>query len=413
MIFHYHLFDMRDGWASLSRRPLRSLLSSLGIGIGVTALIAMLSIGEGAKKSALDKIASLGTDALRIENNSQAAFTGRNSLANISKGLVVADAEYLAEWLGTRGNVGAYVRRENVTISREGRSVVATVLGVSAGWFEAEKVQLQSGRSVNQGDITLRENVCVAGSRITTILGTAPGSSIMLQRFPSNLVGVLAPKGRLLTEGTGLSALDFDNTVILPIFSLQAIFPGKDEARLDGLVITLNDSDEASILSIGAQVEEILLVRHKGVEDYSLVIPLNLLKEARDSQRLFSLIMGTIAGLSLLVGGIGVMNVMLANIAEQTREIGLRMAVGASRSRIANLYLWNSFLLTMTGGIWGMAAGVILALFIQKYAGWDVAFSSFSLIVAPLSALITGIVFGVHPAVRAASLQPASALRDS
>jgi len=413
MIFQHYLVDMRDGWASLFRRPLRSLLSSLGIGIGVTALIAMLSIGEGAKKSALDKIASLGTDTLRLENRSGAVFAGSDNLANISKGLVVADAEYLSEWLGTRGQVGAYVRKDNVIISKGDQSVVGTVLGVSEDWFKAEKAVLQSGRSVDRGDVISRENICVAGNNIAAALGSGSASSIILQRFPSTLVGVLAPKGRLLTEGTGLSALDFDNTVILPISSLQFIYPGEHMDRLDGMVIRLHDSDEHFILAIAGQIEEILLIRHQNVKDFSLVSPLNLLREARASQRLFSLVMGTIAGLSLLVGGIGVMNVMLANIAEQTRETGLRMAVGAPRSRIAGLFLWNSFLLTMTGGVWGMVSGVMVALFIERYAGWEIGFSTFSLIAAPLAAMVTGIVFGVYPALRAASLQPAMALRDT
>jgi putative ABC transport system permease protein len=160
---------------------------------------------------------------------------------------------------------------------------------------------------------------------------------------------------------------------MLPISSVHLLPPAQEIDQLDGIVVVLDDRDEKSILAIAEQIKEILLVRHRGVRDFSMVVPINLLKEARESQKLFSLIMGTIAGLSLLVGGIGVMNVMLANIAEQTREIGLRMAVGASRNRIANLYLWNSILLTVSGGLWGLASGTILALAIQKYGGWDVA----------------------------------------
>jgi len=413
MIFHYLFLDIKDAWGNLSRRPLRSLLSSLGIGIGVTALIAMLSISEGAKKSALDKIASLGINTLRIENISGSALIDRSSLANISRGLVAADAEYLAEWLGTRGSVGAYVRKDNVPISKGEKSVVGTVLGVTASWFKAENIHLQSGRMLNEDDIFSQENLSMTGDTITSTLELEPGSVIMLHHFPSITAGTLAPRGRLLTEGTGLSALDFDSTVILPISSIQLIRPDMVKDQLDGMVIALNDTDQEHILNIAGQIEEILFAGHHGVADYSLVIPLSLLKEARESQELFSFIMSTIAGLSLLVGGIGVMNVMLANIAEQTREIGLRIAVGASKIRIANLYLWNSILLTLFGGVWGVVSGVILALSIQKYGGWDVAFSSFSLIVAPLSAVVTGIIFGVHPAIRAASLQPALALRDS
>ncbi len=414
MIYRHQTLDIQDAWGSLLRRPLRSLLSSLGIGIGVTALIAMLSIGEGARKNALDKIASLGTNTLRVENSTQAAFVAHDeSLANISKGLTTGDEQYLSEWLGTRGLLGSYIRKDNVLISKGNRSVVGTVMGVSYQWFQAEMVRVNSGRILNQGDVTLHENICVVGNSIASLLGVHPTSSIRLQQYPTTVVGVLSAKGRLLTEGTGLSSIDFDNTIIMPITSVPFVNSNEPLNHLDGMVLALFDRREDVILEIAQQIESIFSISHRGVDDVTLVVPINLLREARESQRLFSLIMGTIAGLSLLVGGIGVMNVMLANIAEQTREIGLRMAVGASRSRIATLYLWNSILLTMSGAVWGLVCGMVVALVIQKYAGWSVGFSSFSLVFAPLSAIITGIVFGVHPAIRAASLQPAVALRDS
>ncbi|MDH3452665.1 MAG: FtsX-like permease family protein, partial [Gammaproteobacteria bacterium] len=141
--------------------------------------------------------------------------------------------------------------------------------------------------------------------------------------------------------------------------------------------------------------------------------PYALLNEARDTQILFQLVMGAIAGLSLLVGGIGVMNVMLSNVAEQTREIGLRMAVGATRARIISLYLCHASLLCLAGGVVGLGLGVAAALLVQVYAGWAVAFSALGLSLGPLSAVTAGLVFGLHPALRAAALNPALALRES
>lgn len=412
-IIRNNILDMKDAYASLSRRPLRSILSSLGIGIGVTALITMLSIGEGAKKTALDKIESLGTNTLRIERLNRSVQAHQGSFDNISKGLNRNDGKYLANWLGKRGDVGEYVRKDNVIFSHGQRSIMGTVLGVSSTWFAAEKAQVQSGRQLSVSDSLYQDNVCVIGSNIATSLGVGLSTPILLHNQPSTIVGVFSPKGRLLTEGTGLSSLDFDNTVVLPLTVLQLIAPEKEKDQLDGMVVILNEPGENNLLAIADQVEQILYSQHRGVADYSIVTPLSLLREVRENQKIFSLIMTTIAGLSLLVGGIGVMNVMLADITEQTREIGLRMAVGASKARIACLYLWNSVLLTLTGAMWGMVNGLLLALLIQHYAGWDIAFSSFSLVAAPLSALLTGIFFGLHPAIRAASLQPAAALRNS
>ncbi len=406
------LLDITDAWKNLFRRPLRSLLSGLGIGIGVTALIAMLSISEGAKKVAFQKISSMGINTLRVEPLPSKSLQGGSSI-NLSRGLNHEDRVQLGQWLGTRGEVGAYVREDNVLVRAGSKTVTATVLGVSAGWFGAERLTVERGRFIDDGDIAYRGNSCVIGNALASALQVDLLATIQLGHYPTTVVGVAAPRGRLLTEGTGLSTLDFDRSVILPISSMPFAKSAAGQVLLDGLVISLDDSQEGTILAIAEQVKQLLSRNHRNVDDFNIVVPVTLLREAWESQKVFSFVMGAIAGLSLLVGGIGVMNVMLANISEQTREIGLRMAVGASRGRIISLYLWNSILLTMSGCLWGMVTGVLLALVIEHVAGWEVVFSTFSLIVAPLSAMLTGIVFGLHPARRAASLDPALALRDS
>lgn len=410
MLPQQFLLDIEDALKNLRRRPLRSLLSSLGIGIGVTALIAMLSISEGAKKAAFEKISSMGINTLRVEAS---GLRHNDSAINLSQGLSQEDNIHIGQWLGSRGTVGAYVRKDNVLVRAGSRTVVATVLGVTSGWFAAERLTIEKGRPIDDGDIAYRGNSCVIGSSVASALQSDILATVQLDHYPSTVVGVAVPRGRLLTEGTGLSTLDFDSTVILPISSMPFAKNVAGRVRLDGLVISLAAAQEAAILSIADQVKQLLARNHRNVEDFTIVVPVTLLREAWESQKVFSIIMGAIAGLSLLVGGIGVMNVMLANIAEQTREIGLRMALGAPKGRIVSLYLWNSILLTMSGGLWGVLTGVLLALGIEKVADWPVVFSTFSLVVAPLSAIATGIVFGLHPARRAASLEPALALRDS
>lgn len=412
MSFYVLLQDILDAGKSLIRRPLRSLLSSLGIGIGVTALIAMLSISEGAKQSALRKIRSLGTGTLRVEHSQMTAIDER-SFTNLSQGIVQEDVEHLAQWLGSRGKVGAYVKRDNLRVKAGSKSSGATVLGVNAEWFGAENVRLARGRFLDRTDIKAGSNFCVIGSRLASELQVGIGGTIQHGGFPTIIVGILQPKGRLLTEGTGLSAFDFDRIVVLPVSTVLMEEQPARRLIYDGLVITLNDEREVSVQRSAVQIQSMLFASHRRVENFIVVVPVTLLKKAQESQKVFSLVMGTIAGLSLIVGGIGVMNVMLANIAEQTREIGLRMAVGASRRRIIWLYIWHSVLLTLSGGLWGIITGVLFALIIERYAGWDMVFSTFSLIVAPLSAILAGVIFGVHPAIRAASFNPAIALRET
>lgn len=412
MIFHPLILDLQDAWRNLFRRPLRSLLSGLGIGIGVAALIAMLSITEGAKRAAFVKFSSLGLQTLRVEAIS-AKSEGGESTVNLSQGLIHEDGAQLAEWLGARGKVGLFIRRDNVRISVGNKTLVATVLGVNAGWFAAEALSATRGRILNEKDVAYQHNYCVVGSSLASALQVDVLATLQMEHHAATVVGVAARKGRLLTEGTGLSAVDFDNVVIMPFPAMP--FPRVVAGRLllDGLVVTLEKAPEKTVQFLAEQIRQILLGNHRQVKDFHIVVPLTLLREAEDSQKVFSLIMGAIAALSLLVGGIGVMNIMLANIAEQTREIGLRMAVGACRTRIISLYLCHSILLTMTGAIWGVAVGVLVALLIQWFGGLPVVFSPFSLLVAPSFAVMTGVMFGLHPARRAASLEPALALRDS
>ncbi len=412
MILYPLLLDLQDAFRNLFRRPLRSLLSGLGIGIGVAALIAMLSITEGIKRAAYVKFSSLGLQTLRIEALAVRS-EGKESTVNLSQGLVREDGVQLAAWLGRRGKVGYFMRKDAVRINVGNRTFSATVLGVNSGWFAAEGLTAGRGRILDENDLAAQQNYCVVGSALASALQVDVLSTLRMEGHAATVVGIAAGKGRLLTEGTGLSAIDFDNAVVMPFSAMPFSRVVGGRLLLDGMVVTLDKVSEKTVRFLTEQIGRILLDNHRQVEDFQIVVPLTLLRQAEDSQRMFSLIMGAIAALSLLVGGIGVMNIMLANIAEQTREIGLRMAVGASRMRIVSLYLCHSILLTMTGALWGMAVGASVALLIEKFAGLPVVFSSFSVLVAPSFAVMTGVIFGLHPARRAASLEPALALRDS
>jgi len=286
------------------------------------------------------------------------------------------------------------------------------VIGSSPSWFTAEELILRMGRPLVPDDLIQHRRSCVVGSKLYSALRLTLADPIHFQDKVCTVVGVLAPKGSLLTEGTGLSAVNFDSAVIMPFTSFP--FPRMVGSIhvLDGIVVALDGDTEAVILDSARKIDKLLQIEHRGVLDYKLVVPVKLLRESRQTQTLFSIVMGSIAGLSLLVGGIVVMNVMLANISEQTREIGLRMAVGANRQRIIALYLWHSLLLTVASGVAGLLIGVFVSVLIKSYVGWNVEFSALSLLLGPFLAVLTGIIFGLHPAFCAASLNPALALRS-
>ena len=405
--------DIRDAFLGLRRRPLRFVLSSVGIGIGVAALIAMLSISEGARRKAVEKLSSLGTDTLRVEDSTDSLAASGENVQNLSKGLTIDDLYRLENWLGSRGYLGGYQRRDELHISSDKGRMTGTLMGVSLEWFKAEKLELGWGRWFDTRDERDAQSYCIVGSELARELKLNQGSHLHLGGYAATVIGALKSRGRLLTEGTGLSALNFDKSVMMVLSTMPISQSIYDVRRLDGFVLRLVDGSEKNVLQAAEQVHHLLSRNHGEIEDFRLVVPVSLMREVRENQRLFSLVMGVIAGLSLVVGGIGVMNVMLANVSEQTREIGLRKTLGASRARILWFYLWNSMVMTFSGGLWGILAGVLLAYGVQLYAGWEIAFSTPAFVLAPFSALATGAVFGLHPAYSASMLDPAEALRES
>ncbi len=404
---HSLWLDLADAAAGLWRRRLRSGLSLLGIAIGVAALVAMLSIGEGAKREALAQIADMGLRTIRLESQPDPAQINR------SQGLLQAEAERLAEWLGEAGWVGGHVLAESRSARYRHQQTEVMPVGATPDWLRAEQLVTSTGRLLTRADSEVRHQVCLLGHAVARDLLIRVGSWLQVGNRTCRVVGVLAPRGRLLTAGTDLTSLNFDRLVVWPLASFPWARWSGGRQVLDGLVIRLNTATEAGILASARQLANRLQYWHDGIRDYVLVVPLRLLQEARATERIFALVMGAIAGLSLLVGGIGVMNVMLANIAEQVREIGLRMAVGATRGRIVSLFLWHALLLTGSGGVLGLVAGLALAMLIQAWVAWPMAFSPPALVIGPAAAVLIGVLFGLHPAQRAASLQPALALREN
>ncbi|MEM7209653.1 MAG: ABC transporter permease [Pseudomonadota bacterium] len=407
------LLDMRIASKGLRVRRFRSTLSALGVGIGVLALVAMLSISEGANREIQQKIASLGTDTIRIDSQTSKTGTRAASELNLSQGLSIEDAEFLSNANNARVTIAPYWVRNQVRVSAQSKTASATIIGSSPSWFSNERLTIVRGRSLRESDLRTSAKRCVIGSTIAARLQLTVGDIATISTMNCQIVGVLHPKGALLTEGTGIASLNFDEIVVMPWSSFALSDMAEETQKIDGIVARVQSvRDESDVFAAAESLRGHLNRRHRGVQDYRIVVPLTLLQEARQTQTLFQLIMGSIAGLSLLVGGIGVMNIMLANVSEQTREIGLRMAVGATRLRIVTLYLCHAVLLCLAGSVCGILLGVFVALLVQWLVGWPVAFAIESLILGPLLALSAGIIFGLHPALVASRLNPVAALRD-
>lgn len=404
--------DLHDAWLSLIRHWFRSLLSTLGIAIGVASLVTMLSISGGAKNKAMERAVSLGVDKIRIENSQEKKILTDTTLANISYGIQENDLKAIRTQLSNKGIVGGYIKQDDMVFSTQQKQEISTMLRADPNWIKVENLQIQKGRYWTQLDQEQKQRVCVAGSHIAVKLGVKVGDFINYQDSYCKLIGIQQPKGRLLTEGTGLSAIDFDNSIMMPIFAISSDSIIGGEIALDGITVNFKNVDDAKLQEFEEQITQLLLTRHNNVEDFQVIVPKKIMQQVRQEQKVFSIIMGGIAGLSLLVGGVGIMNIMLANVAEQVREIGLRIALGATAKRIVLLYVATSVLLSVIGAVLGVILGVILSILIMTVVNWPISFSFISMLLGPFFAIIAGVVFGIYPGISAISYDPATSLKE-
>jgi len=397
--------DINDAFQCLWFRKFRTILSTLGVAIGTMALISMLSISEGAKQEAQKKIASMGINTIRIQNDIHALILNKNDRINLATGLTNTDYTNLKNHYKLAG-IAKYRLLEDKNVIYSQRIINSNILLVNEDWFFTENIVVEKGRSINTNDVSEFMQVCLLGFKIAKDLKAKINSLISWQDNSCEVIGILSEKGALMTEGSSLASINFDELVIVPInqFSHQL-------AYLSGITVKFQTSDLSKLNILSDKIKSILANSHQ-VKDYLVVTPATLLEKAQQEQKIFALVMGTIAGLSLLVGGIGILNVMLAHVAEQTREIGLRIAVGSSKNRILQLFLMYSFTLTSIGTLFGILAGMLLALGIQYYAKWPVNFSIISLTLGPMLSLVCGIVFGLFPAYKASEILPNTTLRQ-
>ncbi|MCI2285035.1 ABC transporter permease [Colwellia sp. MSW7] len=354
--------DILDAWQCLMYRKVRTILSALGIAIGTIALVSMIAIGDGAKKEALRQILSMGITTVRVENKVTELAKSEVYAMNQATGLTLNDINRL-KVVFSHADIGAFIKIEAVPIVMGDKTTVVDIIYANIDWIEAESLSTTKGRLLNEVDNHDKSAFCNLGANVfLTNRKFNVGDSIHWKNEGCSVIGKLSQKEKLLTEGTALSAIDFNNSVLLPISLLS-----NSVTQLSGITLHFQSSQLSQLEMIGAKVSDLLQMTHRGIIDFNVVIPAQLLEKSKKEQEVFTLIMSAIAGLSLLVGGIGIMNVMLAHVAEQTREIGLRIAVGATNDRIITLFLAYSLLITVVGSLSGVVGGVILALLIEVF----------------------------------------------
>ncbi len=403
---------LRKGFRSLMLHRLRSLLSTLGVLFGVVAVVAMLSIGEGAKQETLEQIEQLGMNNVIIRQIEMSEEQHIKAREKRSRGLTLDDARALEK--GVKDvDIQAPVKVIEASITGTQSEISPEVLAVTRTYASIKNMHLAEGRFIADGDVYNKSLVCVLGAEVAKALGKHGhvGQTVRIENLEFHVIGVLNAKSWSSGKSSALTTRNLNKSVFIPLGSETAL-PKNQTNKNDGLseIILQIDHRKQTLTALPA-VRRILEISHGGIEDYQIVIPQELLHQADRTQQTFNLVLGSIAAISLLVGGIGIMNIMLATVSERTREIGIRRAVGANKMHIVVQFLTETLLLTLSGAILGVIVGVLFSILISYVAGWNTIVKPWSVLLSLTMATGVGLFSGLYPAFKAAAMNPIKALR--
>ena len=412
--------DVVLGVKNLLLHKLRSFLTMLGLVFGVGSVIAMLAIGEGASREALDRIRRLGSHNIMLESKKPADETGMQNKASFFSiyGLLYSDAERIAATVPSVDvvvPVKALVKQGKLNE----RSLDLRVVCTTHDWFRLVEREVIAGRVMSEDDTKKFATVAVLtewGARRLLANEHAVGETLTIDRSTYQVIGIVK------SESGGAEASDTPDgqtDVYIPLASARQRYGDMFARRTQGSVvrekvelheILVHVEREEDVAATAKAVSRILETSHKR-RDYAINVPLQLLRQAEATKRTFSIVLGAIAGISLLVGGIGIMNIMLASVTERTREIGIRRAIGAKRFQIVLQFLIEALALSVIGGMIVMALGLAIPFSVTLIAGMPTVVTPMSLVLSFGISVGVGICFGIYPAVRASKLDPIVALR--
>ena len=407
--------ELRQGFDNLRAHKLRSLLTMLGMIFGVAAVIAMLSIGAGAQQQVIAFIEQLGVNNVLIESREAADDQAFQKVRKLSAGLNFSDFRTIQANVPGLDKFTARKRFIPSKLMPKPQGDVPTVFGVSPSYATIGALTVTRGRFFTEEEDTAAAAVAVLGQAATAALfgGVDPiGQFVKINGQWFRVIGVAGPQLTVQSEVGGLPATDRNNLIYVPLMAAMLRIEDSGSWRKDEIdAVYLRLKPEESVIATGAIVRGLLDASHRGANDFSVIVPAELLAQQQRTRRLFQIVMVAIASISLLVGGIGIMNIMLASVMERTREIGVRRAVGATRSAIVRQFLVETTMITVTGGLTGTMVGIGLSQMVAYFAGWSTIVTAWSVAVACIISVGVGIVFGLYPATRAAKLDPVRALQ--
>lgn len=408
------------GLSDVWRHKTRSLLTMLGMVFGVGSVVAMLAVGEGASQQALDSIKRLGSQNIMVMSvkptSEQSGSTGAQHGKLAVYGLLYDDEKRIQETVPrVLLTVPARMTRRNARLGE--RQLELRVVETIPQWFSVVQRPVLAGRVLTENDLRMRANVCVLtehGVRQLLAAEEMIGQRIRIASGVFEVIGIVKNE-----SGGTVRAPDSEADAYIPITTGTTLFGEAnirysaggmegERVELSQIIVKMADTDA---VEPGSKAIDALLSRFHKKKDFKIDVPLTLLKEAERTKRTYNVVLGAIAGISLLVGGIGIMNIMLASVTERTKEIGIRRAIGARRSLIVVQFLINTCVLSIGGGLIGLLVGVLIPFLITAATAMPTVIQPYSLMLAFGISAAIGIVFGLYPAMRAASLDPIEALR--
>ncbi len=403
------LKNIRISQKSLLTHRLRTMLALLGIIVGVSAVIIMVAIGNGARQEIVSKIEAMGTNLIIVNSGELRASPGRRNIRGRATTLTLEDSKR-AERLFSSIIAAVPAQSGKMQVKFGNYSTNTAIVGTSPEFPEVRDFKIDTGWFFSERENRLSERVAVLGKGVAENLfgGQDPlGAVIRIGKVPFKVIGVLRPKG------VDMHGDDQDDQILVPInAALRRLF---NQDYIESIYFQVDHKENMD--TVMEQVKELLRQRHGlaaagNPDDFTIQSQTDLIEARKETSNTFTTLTASIAGISLIVGGIGILAVMLLSIRERRPEIGLRMAVGAKRADVRKQFIFESVFLSVGGGLIGIIAGVSASLTLELILAWSMAVSSFSIVLSFVFSLLIGVFFGVYPAHRASLLDPIEALRS-
>lgn len=419
----------------------RSLLTALGIIFGVAAVIAMLAIGSGAKQEIIEQMKLIGVNNIIIrplsedelqsqQDNSEDGQGENSSNTNFSPGLNLKDLDAIKSILPTVLYTNPEITYQTFVVNKNTRKK-AQLTGITNSFFDIFNLELKNGQTFNNKHLFDGATVCVIGSGVATNVfkdEEPVGKWLKCNHLWLKVVGVLQQKNISTTASENLGITDYNNMVFAPAKTVLLRYKNRGKVsvsenyyyyssnpkqdskhQLDKIVIQVENTENME--ATADVIERLLFRRHNKQKDFEIIIPELLLKQEQRTRDIFNIVLGAIASISLIVGGIGIMNIMLASVTERTKEIGVRLAIGAKKNDVVLQFISEATMISLSGGFFGIFLGALLAQLISKFADIPTIISPISILVSFGVSATVGIVFGYMPAKKAALKDPVSSLR--